>query len=1132
MEQFKFQEAAEKFREILEMDEQFVPAYVNLGIAHFNRQDYNSALRFLRRAIELEPDEAHAHYVQGLIYRNQDRVEEAINGFLKVSQQDPDDPSTNYFLGLLYSRQKDYQNGIRYLERVISKEPYNASARYSLATVLIGSGEREKGTEEMNEFRRLRGLFGSTTIGLQYLEQGKYARAIDDIAAQYFPRQEEVLSGDQIEVTFAEIAEEAGLRFRHAGPGQTDLETKSREDLEDRIVPYLGSGIAFGDYDRDGWLDLFIGNAGPQEAPGALFRNQGDGTFRETTSQAGIEYSGKTMAVLWGDFNNDTYADLYLINYGSNVLYENNGNGTFEDVTAKAGVGDSSWGMSGAGVDYDHDGDLDIFVSNFVDPASLPRDGTHFPEGLSGTENVLYQNNGDGTFSNLSSTSGLSGGTLKTLGVVCTDFNNSRDIDFYLVNLDAPNQLFSNLRDGTFVDVAQKASDTGVGAGAGVGIGDFNQDGLMDLVLPNFNANNSRLLVNQGNAQYLSTHLPLPEDSPHTYNGQFLDFDNDGDLDMLLVSAPLFKESSLAEKEFRNFHLLENRSGNFHDVSERTGLSRIKSLPIRGLGVGDFDNDGDLDLAINVNGSSPLLLRNEGGNQNNWIAVQANGTNSNKLGIGTKVEIKSGRLFQKMEVYAGDGFLGGSPPVIHFGLGKRERVDVLRLLWPGGVLQSETDQPINQRVELQELDRKGTSCPLLYVWDGKTYRFQTDFLGGSAYGYLLAPGVYNYPDTDEYIKLDRNQLALKEGKLAVTLNNQLEEVILFDQLELVAVDHPANYEIYPDEKLLPSSPYQSFRLFSVSNAGLPVGATDSQGKTILSEISQIDRLYPKLFRKLPFKGYAELHEMILDLGPVPADRAILLMYAWIDYADSTSDLAASQAGYKLIPPYLQVQDEQGNWVTVIERMGFPAGLPKTMTVDLSGKFLSQSRKVRIVTNMRIYWDQILIETGSSRTDYRLQRLSPQWADLHFRGFPEFTSSDGREPKVYNYDRSSSTAHWKVHIGGYTRYGDVVPLLMKRDDMFVIARSGDEIEAFFDVNRLPQLPAGWVRDYLIYVDGFGKDMDINSARPDYVGPLPFHGMSAYPYPDEEQYPDDEAHREYLRKWNTRTEEHWIPKIEGE
>ena len=256
MEQFKFQEAAEKFREILEMDEQFVPAYVNLGIAHFNRQDYNSALRFLRRAIELEPDEAHAHYVQGLIYRNQDRVEEAINGFLKVSQQDPDDPSTNYFLGLLYSRQKDYQNGIRYLERVISKEPYNASARYSLATVLIGSGEREKGTEEMNEFRRLRGLFGSTTIGLQYLEQGKYARAIDDIAAQYFPRQEEVLSGDQIEVTFAEIAEEAGLRFRHAGPGQTDLETKSREDLEDRIVPYLGSGIAFGDYDRDGWTSL------------------------------------------------------------------------------------------------------------------------------------------------------------------------------------------------------------------------------------------------------------------------------------------------------------------------------------------------------------------------------------------------------------------------------------------------------------------------------------------------------------------------------------------------------------------------------------------------------------------------------------------------------------------------------------------------------------------------------------------------------------------------------------------------------------------------------------------------------------------------------------------------------------
>ena len=269
--------------------------------------------------------------------------------------------------------------------------------------------------------------------------------------------------------------------------------------------------------------------------------------------------------------------------------------------------------------------------------------------------------------------------------------------------------------------------------------------------------------------------------------------------------------------------------------------------------------------------------------------------------------------------------------------------------------------------------------------------------------------------------------------------------------------------------------------------------------------------------------------MILDLGDVPSDRVILLMHAWIDYADSTSNLAASQAGLELIPPYLQVQDPEGRWVTVVERMGFPAGLPKTMTVDLSGKFLSSSRRVRIVTNMRIHWDRILVESGPAFSDYHLHHRKASYADLHFRGFPEWSSPDGRTPNQYFYDRISVTAPWKVHMGGYTRYGDVLDLLAQRDDRFVITRSGDEIEAFFDLSTLPKLPDGWVRDYLIYVDGFGKDMDPNSASPDTVGPLPYHEMTAYPFAESEGYPNQESRRRYLERWNTRTEDAWVPEL---
>lgn len=1123
MEQQKFQEAGEQFRKTFEIDPEFAPGYTNLAIAHFNLQQYDEALQLLKKNLERDPDQIQAHFMLGLIYRNQDLVDQAIEEFQKVSSRDPEDWSTNYYLGLLYTRKKEYPRAVELFEKVIAKEPNNASAFYNLAIALIRNEKREEGQKAMEEFRRLQEKFGTTTVGLQYLEQGKYSAAMEDIPAKYLD--DTTPAEPDSAITFKDVASEKGLLFQHRGASHSDLEIESASDLEQKAVPHVGSGLAFGDYDNDGWLDLFIANADSEgKARNALFHNNGEGSFSEVTLKAGIHYAGRTMAALWGDFNNDTFADLYLINYGPNVLYQNNQKGAFTDVTETAKVGDPSWGVSGAFVDFDHDGDLDIFVANFVDPSSVPAQGADLGavqgwESLRGADNVLYRNNGNGAFADVSKESRLNGGARKTLGVMCTDFNNTRDIDFYLVNLDAPNQLFSNLRDGSFVDVAETAQAGGEKDFSGIGIGDFNQDTLMDLVLA---GKENKLFIGSPNSQYRSEGLPGDLGSAH--HAQSADFDNDGDLDILLVGASLF-----GKKALKNFALLENRNGKFQDVSERAGLGRFQALPVRGASIADFDNDGDLDFAFNINGAAPLLLRNEGGNKNNWIALQTSGTNSNKPGIGTKVEMKAGRLWQKVEVYGGHGFLSQSPALAHFGLGKRDKVDVVRLLWPGGVLQSEIDLPVNQRSKLQELDRKGTSCPILYSWNGKSYEFVTDFLGGSAYGYLLAPGVYNSPDTDEYVKLDRNKLSLKDGKLAITLNNQLEEVIMFDQLELLAVDHPAEYEIIPDEKLLPGPPYQDLRLFTVSRTRPPVSAKDGEGKNVLPAVSRIDRRYAEIFQKLPFKGYAEPHELILDLGTLPWERAILLMHAWIDYADSTSNLAASQAGLKLIPPYLQVQDRDGKWITAIERMGFPAGLPKTMTVDLSGKFLSASRKIRIVTNLRIYWDQILVESAPAKNDYRLTRLKPSYVNLHFRGFPEFSSPDGQEPKLYWYDRISEVGGWKAHVGGYTRYGDVLPLLLSRDDMFVITRAGDEIESCFDVGKLPNLPGGWVRDYLIYVDGFGKDMDPNSARPDSIGPLPFHNMSRYPYPNSERYPDDEAHQRYLKEWNTRTVDRWFAEL---
>ena len=435
--------------------------------------------------------------------------------------------------------------------------------------------------------------------------------------------------------------------------------------------------------------------------------------------------------------------------------------------------------------------------------------------------------------------------------------------------------------------------------------------------------------------------------------------------------------------------LYRNRGdGGFHLVTAESGLDRYRDRAFRGATLGDYDNDGDTDFLLTVNGSRPLLFRNQGGNRNRWVKIRLKGTNSNKSGIGTKVEVKSGTLWQKVEVNGGSGFLSQSPPEVLFGLGQRNSVDALRLLWPGGVLQSETDLPVNQVRLVHELDRKGTSCPLLYTWNGRRYQFVTDFLGGCAIGYLLSPGQYNTPDTDEYIRIASSQLKAREGRYSLRINNQLEEVLYIDQAELLVLDHPEELDLYPNERLMPGPPYPQFRIYAARGARPPVSARDHQDRDVLPLISRVDRRYPDRFRLLPFKGYAEEHALVLDLGDLSdRTRVSLLMTAWIDYADSTANYQASQSQAKLVPPYLQVKDQRGDWRTVIPQMGFPAGLPKTMVVDLSGKFLTDDYRVRIVTSMRIYWDRILVNTYPERPTLRQHRLSPQSADLRFPRIP-------------------------------------------------------------------------------------------------------------------------------------------------
>jgi hypothetical protein len=497
----------------------------------------------------------------------------------------------------------------------------------------------------------------------------------------------------------------------------------------------------------------------------------------------------------------------------------------------------------------------------------------------------------------------------------------------------------------------------------------------------------------------------------------------------------------------------------------------------------------------------------------------------------------------------------------------------VRILWPAGIVQAETElakaspgktsSPLTLTVT--ELDRKPSSCPYLYVWNGERFEFVTDFMGGGEMGHLEEPGRFNAPDPDEYVRIRGDQLKERNGRYELRVTNELEEALFVDHLKLIAVAHPAGVEVYPNEGLA-GPPLSPFKLYATRGAKTPVSAIDDHGHDVSSLIARVDREYPDDFDLDRIRGFANEHTLTLKLDEESkvqspkskaggerrhlacfvrgaaarqarclrsvSERTILLLTGWTDYAWSSDTLAASQSGKSLMLPALQVKDTRGRWRTVIENIGIPVGRPQTVTVDLTGKFLSTKREVRIVTNMRIYWDQILVETSEGNSPVQMTKLDPVAANLRWRGFSREFSTDGRQPLGYDYEQVSFTSPWKIMTGRYTREGDVRQLLAKSDDMFVISRPGDEISLSFDAEKLPPLPRGWTRTFLLYADGFSKEMDINSASPDQVGPLPFHGMSRYPYNWPERYPLTMERRRYLETYNTRVVASPVPKIEAE
>jgi len=598
---------------------------------------------------------------------------------------------------------------------------------------------------------------------------------------------------------------------------------------------------------------------------------------------------------------------------------------------------------------------------------------------------------------------------------------------------------------------------------------------------------------------------------------QLFDYDNDGLLDLLATANGTPR-------------LFRNTGSDWQEHGAAISTLRSSTAPasrVRAMAAGDLDQDGDTDVVSVAPGGALRVWRNDGGNANRAIQIALAGRTSNPAGLGSKVEVRAGSLYQRVETAA------ATPPVtpadVTIGLGARAGADAVRVLWPSGVLQ--TDIPTATagslaRVTLTELDRKPSSCPYLFTWNGERFEFVTDFLGGGEMGYLEAPPAHrNVPDPDEYVRISDSQLRARDGRFEIRITNELEEVLFLDHVALIPMTHPADADVFPDEGLRarPSSTAYT-TAYTVRQAIPPRAAVDDRGRDVVAALSRRDRAFVDGFTLLPVRGYAGEHTLTLDLANTPPraahERTVLLLTGWTDYAFSTDNVRAHQAGLTLMPPVLQVETAAGTWKTVESDVGIPVGRPQTLVLDVTAY---APRRVRILTSMRIYWDQILIGAATAATAAPAS-VSMLGADLRWHGFSKEISLGG-QPLSYDYGSVHHVTPWKLMPGRYTREGDVRELLDAADDRFVIARPGDELVLSFDAATLASLPRGMRRTFLLYSVGFSKEMDLHSASPDVVQPIPFRAMRSYPFTWPEVYP----HPQDIEIFHTRVVPRAVPRL---
>ncbi|MBS0001069.1 MAG: VCBS repeat-containing protein [Cyclobacteriaceae bacterium] len=1138
LEENKLAEAEESFLKLTKLAPDEAMGYANLGLVYLRMGQYENSVEKLQEAIDKEPENPDIRLILAKVYEVTGELDKSLETLNEILTIAPEHIKTLYSLAEFYGKGNDSQSlqlRMDYLTKIVERHPENIVPKLYLIELLIRNEKSEEALQLLEGIEQQYPVFPDEAVAFYDKAKGslkgsKYEEALTSVRIFHnflkvsSPYQAGILElkGPGGELIGFPVITMGEAMVSYVGEGESILESIRFTDVSSAVGLVMENQeitnsqersspgvLALGDFDGDGDQDVYYKNN--QITGGGIYLYRNDmGTYTDVSGVSGIDHQGFEKDAVFVDYDNDGLLDLFILMEDRNILYRNAGEGVFEDVTLDSSFGDGSGQNVVVVVDMDHDGDLDIMIG---------RNGT----------NLVYRNNADGTFLENAAVMGLAGSDTDTRDFAIGDFDDDGDIDLYVVNYQAPDNLYTNLREGNFRDIMNESGIRDTESSMSVSAGDYNNDGYIDLFLLAEGGAGTALYSNKRDGSFeLDDQTNKLRDIINDLNGMdtdFLDFDNDGALDILITGVPSGNDNPSM--------LLIHNDG----WAEFENVSRLfpEGLPvIRRAETADFNEDGDLDIYALTDSGEIKLFRNDGGNANHYIKIQLVGlrtgsSKNNHFGIGSKVEVRSGDLYQMKVV---------TDPNVHFGLGGRSQADVVRIVWTNGVPQN-LFTPRSDQDLIEEQELKG-SCPFLYTWNGEEYVFVKDIMWRSALGMpagiMGAEKKYAFPDaSDDYIKIPGELLKPRDNKLFLQVTSELWETIYFDKARLFAVDHPAESEIFVDEKFTPP-PFPGMNIFKVKRIFLPERVCDDKETNLLPLVSEQDDKYISQFKRDKYQGITEMKELILDLGDeVDPVNLHLFMRGWIFPTDASINTAISQSeNIVLIPPYLQVLNENNHWETVIDHIGFPMGKDKTVIVDLEGKFLSDQRKIRILTNMEIYWDHIYYAYHDPGIKIKTTELSPAMADIHYRGFSRMYRKGGiYGPHWFDYKKVITGQKWRDLTGMYTRYGEVTALLDEADNQYIIANAGDEITLEFDAGNLPRLPKGWKRDYLIRSVGWVKDGDINTAKGQTVEPLPFHGMRSYPYPRDETFPSNADMMDYMKEYNTRniTTEHFRHQVSG-